>query len=82
MVAGILDQIGTFLAPITPFVEIIVLFILPIYIQLGEFFVGLSNVFLDFLPSDSYIMSFIIMGVIIVLGFILGVMSDKKKDDD
>ncbi|WP_371802522.1 hypothetical protein [Candidatus Lokiarchaeum ossiferum] len=74
----IISQIGAFLAPINPYVVLVITFVLPIYIQLGEIFAGLSDAFLSFLPSNSYIMAFIIMGVFIALGIFVGIISEKK----
>ncbi len=78
----IIQQVGSILAPITPFVVIVITFILPIYIQLGGIFAGLSDVFLSFLPTDSFIMAYIIMGVFIVLGIVFGVISEKNNEDE
>lgn len=81
-ITDIIQQIGGFLAPITPYVVFVVTFVLPIYIQLGEIFAGLSDAFLSFLPSDSYIMAFIIMGIFIALGIVVGVISEKKHAEE
>ncbi|MHA1583848.1 MAG: hypothetical protein ACTSVU_08150 [Promethearchaeota archaeon] len=63
---------------LTPYVNWIILFITPIYIAIGGFFSYLSLNFISILPTNSYIVSFIVMGVIIVLGIIFGVKNNSN----
>ena len=79
---AIVDTIRSVLDPIAPYVEWIILFILPIYISIGEVFANISIAFLSFLPSNSYILAYIIMGVFIVLGIEFAVISEKKYAEE
>ncbi|WP_457557506.1 hypothetical protein [Candidatus Harpocratesius sp.] len=76
-----IDEILNFLAPITPYVKWLILFITPIYISLGEIFAKLALAFIEILPSDSYIMSYIIAGIFVVLGIIFGIISEKNQKE-
>ena len=75
----LIDEILTYLAPITPYVEWLLLFLIPLYISIGEVFAGIALTFIQFLPADSFIVSYVIMGVFIVLGIIGGIVSEKKQ---
>ncbi|MCF2140595.1 MAG: hypothetical protein K9W44_11130 [Candidatus Lokiarchaeota archaeon] len=76
-----IDDILNFLAPITPYVKWLIVFITPIYITLGEIFAKLALAFIKILPSDSYVMSYIIAGVFVVLGIVFGVISEKNQKE-
>ncbi len=78
-IAQIVATIIAFIAPVTPYVRIIVLYVIPRYIAIGEFFVNFGNLFLDFIPSGTNTISYIIMGVFIVLGILGGVFAKTKE---
>ncbi|MHA1674945.1 MAG: hypothetical protein ACTSYI_15115 [Promethearchaeota archaeon] len=75
----LIDDILTYLAPITPYVEWLLLIIIPLYISIGEIFANIALIFIQFLPTDSFIISYVIMGVFIVLGIVGGIVSEKKQ---
>ena len=68
---------------ITPYVEKIILVVVPIYMVLGEVFANLGILFLGFLSDKSIVVPLIIMGVFIVLGILGGIMGkspEEKRD--
>ncbi|MHA1518847.1 MAG: hypothetical protein ACTSVZ_13700 [Promethearchaeota archaeon] len=77
----LLDDILTYLAPITPYVEWLLLFLIPLYISIGEIFANIALTFIQFLPTDSFIVSYVILGVFVVLGIVGGIMSEKKSKE-
>lgn len=66
---------------ITPYVEILIIFITPIYISIGQVFGAGTVWFLDLVPYDNLTLPMIIGGVIIVIAIVLTVLAEKKKDD-
>jgi hypothetical protein len=78
-----LTGLFNFLELITPYVEKIILFVIPIYMVLGGVFANLGLLFLDFLSDESIVVPLIIMGVFIVLGILGGIMGkspEEKRD--
>lgn len=76
-----IDQILQYLSPLIPLVERLIVFITPIYIAIGEVFSSIALAFIQILPSNSFVLSFIIAGVFVVLGIVFGVISEKKQKE-
>ncbi len=76
-----IDQIMQYLSPIIPYVQWLIVFITPIYIAIGEVFSSIALLFIKILPSNSFVLSFIIAGVFVVLGIVFGVISEKNKKE-
>ena len=75
------EDIARFFDWLTPYVEWIIVLITPIYIVIGEIFANFALIFIRILPSDSFILSWIIMGVFIVLGIVFAVLAEKKREE-
>jgi len=79
------SDISKFFEPIIPYINWIILFITPIYIEIGEFFSTIAIAFISVLPSDSYAITIIVMIIFIGLGVLFGIKPDimasifKKK---
>lgn len=78
--ADIISTITGFLAPILPYVRKIILFVIPIYIQLGEIFMHYGRIVVNMLPVGTTTLSYIICGVFIVLGLLGGILGKSKKE--
>ena len=74
--AGLFD----FLEIITPYVEKIILFIVPIYMVVGGVFANIGLLFLGFLSDQSIVVPMIIMGIFIVLGILGGIMGKSPGE--
>ena len=82
------SDISKFFEPIVPYINWIILFITPIYIEIGEFFSTIAIAFISVLPSNSLILPIIVMIIFIGLGVLFGIKPDlmagifKKKKDN
>ena len=78
---ALIDDITRIFDIFTPYVEWIITFITPYYIAIGGIFANIALVFIGILPTDSFTLSWIIMGVFIVLGIVFAVLAEKKRED-
>ena len=82
------SDISKFFEPVVPYIHWIILFITPIYIAIGAFFSKIALAFISVLPSNSLVLSIIIMIIFIGLGILFGIKPDilagifKKKSDN
>jgi hypothetical protein len=75
------EVIAGFFNWLTPYVKWIIVLITPIYIGIGAIFANIALMFIRILPSDSFVMSYIIMGLFIVLGIVFAVLAEKKREE-
>lgn len=81
------NDISKFFDPIVPYINWIILSITPIFIAIGAFFSKISLAFISVLPSNSLVLSIIVMILFIGLGVLFGIKPDilegifKKKSD-
>ncbi|MHA1744400.1 MAG: hypothetical protein ACTSWW_00280 [Promethearchaeota archaeon] len=66
---------------VTPLVEWVIVLVTPIYIAIGGIFASIALMFIRILPSDSYVLSWIVMGAFIVLGIVFAVLAEKKRNE-
>lgn len=67
---------------ITQYVEIIVKYVLPIYIAIGEVFAKIGLKFYDWFAINTSLMGYIIMGIFIILGILGGILIEPREDED
>ena len=82
-----IEDIIQYVAPVIPYAKMIIIFIIPYYIIIGEFFATFALRFLNILPdpTGSQTIFIIIAVVIAVIGLILGIITDperKEKQED
>ena len=80
--ANIIEQIYEFIKPLTPYARVIVVFMIPIYLEIGTAFAQVGIWFIDLMPMDSMVLYYIIAGVIALLGIILGAKFDPERESD
>ncbi|MHA1511232.1 MAG: hypothetical protein ACTSRX_05870 [Promethearchaeota archaeon] len=82
------SDISKFFEPIVPYINWIILIFTPIYIAIGAFFANIALAFISILPSDSLVLSIIVMIIFIGLGILFGIKPDilagifKKKSEN
>jgi len=76
-----IGDITKYLEPIAPSIGKLLLFIIPIYIKIGEILGGIAIAFVGMLPTDSNLWGYIIGGVFLVLGLVFGIISEKKQKE-
>ena len=74
-----IGDITKYLDPLMPVAEAIVKFLIPYFMIIGEFFMGLVLPLVGLFPGDSHLYAYIVAGVIAVIGGILGVKFDPDR---
>lgn len=70
------SDIAKFFDPIVPYITWIILSITPLFIAIGAFFSKISLAFISVLPSNSLVLSIIVMIIFIGLGILFGIKPD------
>jgi hypothetical protein len=82
-----IDDITKYITPVLPYAQMIIVFIIPIYIIIGEPLANLCLAFIGILPSPTVTtwlqwLPLIIAIVIGILGLILGITTDPERETD
>ena len=83
--ASIAETWTTFLDKVTPYVKAIVAFFIPIYITIGTYFAIAGSWVVNQIPvSDltNYTWAYVVGGIFMLLGIILGVITDPERKKD
>jgi hypothetical protein len=74
-----ISDLTSYLDPLMPVAAAVSKFLIPYFLIIGEFFMGVVLPLVELFPTDSHLVSYIVAALIAVVGAILGIKFDPDR---